>query len=104
MFLLRWIRVLFSREFVLEEILIIWDELLADLSLVDFFCFAMMESVRSSLLCCDSDGPLALLLRFPPPVFDCSHWLFAIFLTLRFGFFFMSQADVRVLLHSFFDF
>jgi TBC1 domain family member 5 len=48
-FLLRWIRLLFGREFNLEETLSIWDVLFAaglSLSLVDMTCLAMLLRIR----------------------------------------------------------
>jgi Rab-GTPase-TBC domain len=48
-FLLRWIRLLFGREFDLEETLSIWDVLFAagfSLSLVDMTCLAMLLRIR----------------------------------------------------------
>lgn len=48
-FLLRWIRLLFGREFGLEDTLSIWDVLFAEglsLSLVDMTCLAMILRIR----------------------------------------------------------
>ena len=48
-FLIRWIRLLFGREFALEEVLSLWDALFAKdptLELVDLVCVAMLLRIR----------------------------------------------------------
>ena len=48
-FLIRWIRLLFGREFPLDEVLLIWDLLFAEdpaLDLVDFICVSMLLRIR----------------------------------------------------------
>lgn len=67
LFLLRWCRVLLAREFGLDDTLLIFDELLGNLSCLDFVCIAVLLSVRVQLLSCDGLQPLNLLLRLPRP-------------------------------------
>ncbi|KAI9852670.1 MAG: hypothetical protein M1838_006127 [Thelocarpon superellum] len=70
-FLIRWIRLLFSREFPFVEVLAFWDVLFAEdptLRLVDLICVAMLLRVRWQLLDADYTGALTLLLRYPSPV------------------------------------
>lgn len=46
----RWIRLLFGREFHLEDVLVIWDALFAygkRLALVDYVSLAMLTYIRS---------------------------------------------------------
>ncbi|KAI9885042.1 MAG: hypothetical protein M1823_003176 [Watsoniomyces obsoletus] len=67
-FLIRWIRLLFGREFPFEDLLPLWDALLAadpGLSLVDFICVAMLLRVRWQLLEADYSSALTILLRYP---------------------------------------
>ena len=48
-FLIRWIRLLFGREFPLDEVLGVWDLLFAEdpaLDLVDFICVSMLLRIR----------------------------------------------------------
>lgn len=48
-FLIRWIRLLFGREFPFEDLLPLWDTLFADdpdLELIDFICVAMLLRIR----------------------------------------------------------
>ncbi len=48
-FLIRWIRLLFGREFPLEDVLTVWDMLFAEdptLDLVDLVCVSMLLRVR----------------------------------------------------------
>jgi TBC1 domain family protein 5 len=45
----RWIRLLFGREFALNDVLKLWDKLFAedpDLELVDMICVAMLIRIR----------------------------------------------------------
>ncbi|KAL1989302.1 hypothetical protein VTN96DRAFT_64 [Rasamsonia emersonii] len=69
-FLTRWIRLLFGREFPFEDVLLIWDLLFADglrLDLIDYICVAMLLRIRWQLLEADYSSALALLLRYPSP-------------------------------------
>ena len=53
----RWVRLLFGREFPLQDLLALWDAIFADgrsLSLVDYIFVAMLQHIRDackSLLC-----------------------------------------------------
>lgn len=88
-FLIRWIRLLFGREFPFDEVLSLWDILFAEdptLNLVDLICVSMLLRIRwqckalsvqfYSLLIQTKDIPvieadysaaLTLLLRYPTP-------------------------------------
>jgi len=93
-FLLRWLRLLFCREFHLEDTLLLWDHLFIDafaapgygpheysgsgpavevargasasIPLVDFVAVAMVHYVRQNLLESDEQGCMERLLKFPP--------------------------------------
>lgn len=68
LFLLRWIRVLFGREFRLNETLILWDAIFAydkNLSLVDYIAVSMIIMIRDKLLSTDQNGVLQLLFKYP---------------------------------------
>jgi len=68
LFLLRWIRVLFGREFRLNETLTLWDGIFAydkTLSLVDYIAVAMIITIRDKLLSTDQNGVLQLLFKYP---------------------------------------
>ncbi|TGZ79105.1 RabGAP/TBC [Ascodesmis nigricans] len=70
-FLIRWIRLLFSREFPFEDLLKVWDALFAedtDLHLVDLVCVAMLLRIRWQLLEADYSTALTLVLRYPSPL------------------------------------
>ncbi|KAL9932828.1 hypothetical protein V8E36_008083 [Tilletia maclaganii] len=66
---MRWIRMLFLREFDLPTALKIWDGIFvadaASLELVDFLCIAMLLRIRGKLFAADNSTALQLLLRFP---------------------------------------
>ncbi|KAJ5765426.1 hypothetical protein N7520_004985 [Penicillium odoratum] len=69
-FLTRWMRLLFGREFPFNDVLMMWDVLFAHglrSDLVDFTCIAMMLRIRWDLLKADYSGALTLLLRYPSP-------------------------------------
>ncbi|KAK7941021.1 uncharacterized protein PG986_013408 [Apiospora aurea] len=69
-FLIRWIRLLFSREFPFDQMLVLWDTLFAvdpSLQLIDLVCTAMMVRIRWALIEADYSVALQLLLKYPPP-------------------------------------
>ncbi|RYP69247.1 hypothetical protein DL771_006215 [Monosporascus sp. 5C6A] len=69
-FLIRWIRLLFSREFPFDQMLTLWDTLFAidpTLQLIDLICTAMLIRVRWELLEADYSVALQLLLKYPHP-------------------------------------
>ncbi|KAM4054704.1 rab-GTPase-TBC domain-containing protein [Hirsutella rhossiliensis] len=69
-FLIRWVRLLFSREFPLDQVLELWDAIFAvdpSLDLIDFICCAMLVRIRHQLLEADYSACLRLLLKYPPP-------------------------------------
>lgn len=69
-FLIRWIRLLFSREFPFNQFLVLWDTIFAvdpSLDLVDLICCSMLLRVRWQLLESDYSVCLQLLLKYPPP-------------------------------------
>ncbi|KAL4991068.1 rab-GTPase-TBC domain-containing protein [Aspergillus falconensis] len=69
-FLTRWMRLLFGREFPFQDMLVIWDLLLAEglrSELIDFVCVAMLLRIRWELLSSDSSTALTTLLRYPSP-------------------------------------
>ncbi|KAJ4360942.1 uncharacterized protein N0V89_001511 [Didymosphaeria variabile] len=69
-FLLRWIRLLFGREFPLDDVLKVWDALFAidsTLELVDMISVAMVLRIRWDLVTADTNEAFALLLRYPEP-------------------------------------
>ncbi|MCJ1244124.1 hypothetical protein MMC30_001322 [Trapelia coarctata] len=69
-FVIRWIRLLFGREFPFDDVLSLWDVLFAEdpgLELIDFVCVAMLLRVRWQLMDADYSSALTLLLRYPAP-------------------------------------
>ncbi|CAG8524741.1 6773_t:CDS:10 [Paraglomus brasilianum] len=65
---IRWIRLLFGREFPLDQVLVLWDGIFAEdptLKIVDFICVAMMMLIRDDLLASDYAGCLSMLMRYP---------------------------------------
>ncbi|KAI9720779.1 MAG: hypothetical protein M1812_002618 [Candelaria pacifica] len=69
-FLIRWIRLLFGREFPLDDLLALWDILFAEdptLQLVDHICVAMLLRIRWQLVVADYSTALTLLLHYPSP-------------------------------------
>ncbi|KAI2630730.1 RabGAP/TBC [Hypoxylon sp. NC1633] len=69
-FLIRWIRLLFSREFPFDQMLVLWDTLFSvdpSFELIDLVCTAMLIRIRWTLLNADYTVALQLLLKYPPP-------------------------------------
>ncbi|KAL8785128.1 MAG: hypothetical protein Q9213_003546 [Squamulea squamosa] len=69
-FLIRWIRLLFGREFPFDHVLALWDALFAEdptLDLIDLVCVSMLLRIRWQLLNADYSEALTLLLRYPVP-------------------------------------
>ncbi|KAF1971917.1 RabGAP/TBC [Bimuria novae-zelandiae CBS 107.79] len=69
-FLLRWIRLLYGREFPLDDVLNVWDALFAidsTLELVDMISIAMLLRIRWDLIAADTNEAFTLLLRYPEP-------------------------------------
>ncbi|NXU49750.1 TBCD5 protein, partial [Turnix velox] len=65
----RWVRLLFGREFPLQDLLVVWDALFADsitLSLVDYIFVAMLLYIRDALISSNYQTCLGLLMHYPP--------------------------------------
>lgn len=68
---IRWLRLLFSREYPLSSVLSLWDTIFADsisLDLSDYIFVAMLIAIREQLLTADYSGCLGLLMRYPDNV------------------------------------
>ncbi|XP_053494114.1 TBC1 domain family member 5 isoform X3 [Ictalurus furcatus] len=66
---IRWVRLLFGREFPLQDLLVVWDALLADsitLDLVDYVFVAMLLYIRDALIASSFQTCLGLLMHYPP--------------------------------------
>ncbi|XP_062425279.1 TBC1 domain family member 5 isoform X1 [Rhea pennata] len=66
---LRWVRLLFGREFPLQDLLVVWDALFADsitLNLVDYVFVAMLLYIRDALISSNYQTCLGLLMHYPP--------------------------------------
>ncbi|KAI0527781.1 rab-GTPase-TBC domain-containing protein [Xylaria bambusicola] len=69
-FLIRWIRLLFSREFPFDQMLVLWDNLFSidpTFKLIDLICTSMLLRIRWDLLEADYSVALQLLLKYPIP-------------------------------------
>ncbi|KAF6206537.1 hypothetical protein GE061_017771 [Apolygus lucorum] len=68
LFGIRWLRLLFGREFPLQDLLVLWDAIFADnrsFDLVNYIVVAMLSSVRKTLIEADYTNCLTTLMRFP---------------------------------------
>ncbi|XP_075968952.1 TBC1 domain family member 5 [Anarhichas minor] len=66
---IRWVRLLFGREFPLQDLLVMWDALFADsitLDLVDYIFVAMLLYIRDALIASNFQTCLGLLMHYPP--------------------------------------
>lgn len=68
MYGIRWLRLLFTREFQMVDALKLWDSLFASdpsLELAEWVCVAMLIRIRNKLIPADYSSQLAVLLRYP---------------------------------------
>jgi len=66
---LRWVRLLFAREFHLEDAMVLWDAIFSndeELGLIDYIAVSMLMYLREQLLLADYSGCLRRLLKYPP--------------------------------------
>ncbi|KAL2916033.1 hypothetical protein HK105_204457 [Polyrhizophydium stewartii] len=66
---LRWLRLLFMREFPLEQALVLWDGLFAEdssLALAEWVAVAMLIYVRAEVLKSDFAMAMHILMKYPP--------------------------------------
>ncbi|KAF8077999.1 rab-GTPase-TBC domain-containing protein [Lyophyllum atratum] len=74
---IRWLRLLFTREFSMIDAMKLWDGLFAcdpTFELAQWVCVAMLIRIRNELIPADYTGQLTALLRYPsprsPPAFE----------------------------------
>ncbi|XP_041460256.1 TBC1 domain family member 5-like isoform X2 [Lytechinus variegatus] len=73
---IRWLRLLFGREFTFQDLIVLWDAIFADspmLDLVDYIFVAMLIKIRELLLTAEYADCLMLLMRYP--TVDDIHYL-----------------------------
>ncbi|ELU02125.1 hypothetical protein CAPTEDRAFT_172782, partial [Capitella teleta] len=66
---IRWVRLMFGREFPMQDLLMVWDAIFADgvsFDLVDYTFVAMLLYIRDALLTSDYPSCLQLLMKYPP--------------------------------------
>ncbi|KZT28678.1 RabGAP/TBC [Neolentinus lepideus HHB14362 ss-1] len=66
---MRMLRLLFTREFILQDAMILWDGLFAvdrTLDLAQWICVAMLIRIRNKLIPASDNEQLMYLLRYPP--------------------------------------
>lgn len=79
---IRWMRLLFIREFQMQDLLVIWDAIFADgFGLCDYIFAAMLVVIRGILLKCDYADCLNHLMRYPS-VYDV-HYVIHLALHIR---------------------
>ncbi|KAH9843016.1 RabGAP/TBC [Rhodofomes roseus] len=65
---IRWLRLLFTREFDMHDSMILWDGLFAcdpSFNLAEWVCVAMLIRIRNKLIPSDYSSQLTFLLRYP---------------------------------------
>jgi hypothetical protein len=66
-FCIRWLRLLFLREFPINQVLECWDGIVTDgLELVEWVAVAMLVHIREEMLAGGYDVVMNLLMRYPP--------------------------------------
>ncbi|KAG8954053.1 hypothetical protein FRC04_001037 [Tulasnella sp. 424] len=66
---IRWLRLLFSREFRIEDVLPLWDGIFAadpTIQIAKWICVSMLIRIRNELIPGDYSSQLTALLRYPP--------------------------------------
>ena len=63
-FLQKWIKCLFNREFTPENVIIIWDVLLNDFDFIDYIIIEMLESMRNILMKQNQDDVFQTIFTF----------------------------------------
>ncbi|BFZ06429.1 hypothetical protein BsWGS_09466 [Bradybaena similaris] len=66
---IRWLRLLFGREFPMQDLLMLWDAIFGDgiaFGLVDYIFVAMLLYLRDILMTSDYTVCLTVLMKFPP--------------------------------------
>ena len=72
-FLQRWVKCVFNREFNIKDVLIIWDSIISspeiqtgyDLAKIDIIAISMLLRIRNFLLLCDQNQCFMTLLQYP---------------------------------------
>ena len=72
LYLVRWVRLLFAREFSFTNIVKLWDFFFTHIGpsvvfpcIIDYFAVAMILHIRQSLITSDNSGCFTLLLKYP---------------------------------------
>jgi TBC1 domain family protein 5 len=77
MFLLRWVRVLMSREFEMVQVWQIWDSIFSstpsDFSFINLLCVAAVREYREDILNCQDAASVLLCLRDLSDRIDADH-------------------------------
>uniref|UniRef100_A0A1B6DKW6 Rab-GAP TBC domain-containing protein n=1 Tax=Clastoptera arizonana TaxID=38151 RepID=A0A1B6DKW6_9HEMI len=75
LFGIRWLRLLFGREFPLQDLLVLWDAIFSEgtkFHLVNYIVVAMLKAIRHQLLSSDYTDCLTLLMHYPT-IMDISY-------------------------------
>ncbi|CED83991.1 Ypt/Rab-specific GTPase-activating protein GYP6 [Phaffia rhodozyma] len=71
---IRWIRLMFTREFSLDDAMRMWDGIFSadpTLKMIEYICIAMLLRIRNEIIYADYSEALTILLRYPtsePPL------------------------------------
>jgi hypothetical protein len=71
LFLLRWLRLLFCREFPIDQTLLIWDHILANTHIpdtIEWLAVSMLVEIRSLLFEGDYVNAIQLLMKYPSTI------------------------------------
>lgn len=67
LYLIRWLRVLFAHDLAIDQVMVVWDSLIASrFAMVNTFCVALMSHLRSALLSTEGADLLDILSHCPP--------------------------------------
>jgi len=64
---LRWIRLLFSREFHIRDVCVLWDGIFSQgFDIVDYLCVAMLLFIKTQVMGKDQNQALRRIMKYPP--------------------------------------
>ena len=64
-FCIRWLRLLFAREFTLDQTLIIWNSFIGDWELILYFAVSMLDYIQDEILQGDYTSVMQLFMKYP---------------------------------------
>ena len=65
LFCIRWLRLLFCREFTISQTIIVWNSILDDFEMINWIAIQMLLRIKSELMDNDYNAVMQLLMKYP---------------------------------------